>query len=338
MPTRILVIRQRAFGDTLLSTPLFRGLKQAYPQARLTVLVEPAFAPMLQGLPYIDEVLLFDRKGMKEKGMVGELLAQISFLAGLWRRHFDLVLDPLGTPRTAWITLATGAPKRVGFDFRVRKLAYTQVVPLPKGRKYIADLTAELLRGLGHEPASLDLDFPLSDADKAWADQLLADLPAAPVLVSPAGGWALKRYPTALLNQALKLIAAKINAPLLLVWGPGEEALCQEAMQGVGTARLAPATRFGQLAALMQKSRLLITNDGANKHLAVAMRCPSLTLFGPTSDITWHPPQDPKHQALSLHLDCQPCEALECPLATHACLKDLPPARVAETALRMLEG
>ena len=64
----ILVIRLRAYGDTLLTTPLLRGLKQAYPEARLSILLEPAMAEVVAGLPYVDEVVPFDRLGFKARG------------------------------------------------------------------------------------------------------------------------------------------------------------------------------------------------------------------------------------------------------------------------------
>jgi ADP-heptose:LPS heptosyltransferase len=333
----ILVIRLRAFGDTLLSTPLLRSLKLAYPEARLDVLVEPGMAPLLSGLPYVDGLVLFDRPALKARGWWPELKASLALYARLRQSHYDLVLDPLGTPRTAWMCLATGAAVRVGFDFRGRRWAYTKRVPIPQERQYMALVTAELLKPLGLGLDGLALDFPLSPEARDWARQALAGLgfgpQEKPVLASPAGGWGLKRYAPEKLGQALALLGRQS----LVLWGPGEQELAQ-AVAGAaqGSAQLAPKTSFQQLAGLIAEAGLVLSCDGANKHLAVALGTPSLTLFGPTSWVAWHPPADPRHQALHLGLDCMPCEALECRLPRRACLDDLEPAQVAEAARGML--
>jgi ADP-heptose:LPS heptosyltransferase len=100
-------------------------------------------------------------------------------------------------------------------------------------------------------------------------------------------------------------------------------------------AVLAPPTDFQRMGALMKRSAALLTNDNATKHLAVACGCPTVTIFGPTSDIAWHPPKDPRHLSVKLNLDCMPCEALTCRLGTHECLQALEPARVAQALLSL---
>jgi len=333
----MLVIRLRAFGDTILTTPVLRSLKKAYPEARLDVLVEPGMAPLLSGLSYVDGLVLFDRPALKARGWWAELKGSLSLYASLRRSRYDLVLDPLGTPRTAWMCLATGAAERVGFDFRGRRWAYTRQVPIPRERRYMALVTAELLKPLGLELDGLGLDFPLADEARDWARQALESLgfgpQEKPVLASPAGGWGLKRYAPEKMGQALALLKRRS----LVLWGPGEQEQAQAVVEASqGCAQLAPKTSFQQLAGLIAESALVLSCDGANKHLAVALGTPSLTLFGPTSWVAWHPPADLRHQALHLGLDCMPCEALQCRLPRRACLDDLEPAAVAEAARGLL--
>jgi ADP-heptose:LPS heptosyltransferase len=334
----ILVIRIRAFGDTLLTTPTLRGLKKAYPEAKLSVLVEPAMAMILRGLPYIDEIVTFDRQGSKKNGWWGELKANLAFWKQLRAAHYDLVVDVLGTPRTAWMALVSGAKTRVGFAFRVRRLAYNVVHVPSKARKYIADYTADALRALGHEPDSLTLDFVVPAESKARADAFYAaqGWTEKPLVVQAAGGWELKRYPEPQLAEAVRQVVVKSPRPVLYLWGPGEEGMASSLMRAVGQGCLAPATDFADMAALIEKGALLLTNDNATKHLAVAVGCPTLTVFGPTSDIAWHPPQDPRHRSVKLDLFCMPCEALSCRLGTHECMQGLAPQTVAAAALEML--
>jgi heptosyltransferase II len=234
----------------------------------------------------------------------------------------------------------TGAATRVGFAFRVRRHAYNVVHKPVKEVKYVADYMADTLRELGHEPDSLKLDFMIPQASRAraaeffraqgWADK-------EPLLVQNAGGWELKRYSMAFLAEAIRMIVAKSPRPVLYFWGPGERESTQALFDDAGVpGMLAPETDFADMAAMLEKGALLLCNDTSTKHLAVAVDCPSLTIFGPTSDIAWHPPFTSMHRSVRLSLDCMPCEALFCRLGTHACMKDLAPQAVAAAALEML--
>ena len=339
----ILVLRLRAFGDTLLTTPTLRGLKKAYPHARLSIVLEPAMAQVVRGLPYIDEIIPFDRLAFKKRGWLGELRATFAFWMELRSRRFDLVVDVLGTPRTAAMALATGAPVRVGFAFRVRRWAYTRVHHPAKGPKYIADYTADTLRVLGLEPDSLDLDFAVGARAQNEMDTWLREqglgAGSRPLLVQGAGGWHLKRYPPELMAEAVKLALEGGGREAVFLWGPGEEGMARElaALAGPG-ARVAPPTDFERMGALLKRSCCLLTNDNATKHLAVACGCPTVTVFGPTSDVAWHPSGDPRHVSVKLDLDCMPCEAMSCRRGDLACLRELAPARVAAAVRALTTG
>lgn len=338
----ILVIRLRAFGDTLLTTPTLRGLKLAYPDAKLSIILEPAMAQVVEGLPYVDEVIPFDRLGFKARGKLAELGATLAFWRTLRRRRFDLVLDVLGTPRTAAMALATGAPTRVGFAFRVRRYAYTHVWQPAKERRYIADFTADLLRALGHAPDSLDLDFNVPAAARtamdAWLREQSLDQGPPPLLVMGAGGWELKRYPLERMAEAVRLALQGTARRAVILWGPGEETMARELAAQIPDSVLAPPTDFKSMGALLKRAGALLTNDNATKHLAVACGCPTVTVFGPTSDIAWHPPADPRHLSVKLDLDCMPCEALSCHRGDLACLRQLPPVQVSQALAQALRG
>ncbi len=339
-PSTIVVLRLRAFGDTVLTTPTLRGLKKAYPQARLSVVMETGMAQVLAGLPYIDEVITFDRVGLKARGPIAELVGTIRFWLELRRRRFDLALDVLGTPRTAMMTWMTRAPVRVGFGFRFRSLAYTLVWPPDLKRRYIADFTADLLRALGHAPDSLVTDFFIPETSQASMDAWLSAqglLESRPIFVQGAGGWDLKRYPIEKIAQALAQVATQTGRRVVSLWGPGEQAMALDLVERVGkSACLAPATDFKAMGALLKRGGLLLTNDNATKHLAGAVGCPTVTVFGPTSDVAWHPASDPMHRSVRLDLDCMPCEAMHCRLGTHACMLDLEPQRVSQACLDLL--
>ncbi|MGH7442651.1 MAG: glycosyltransferase family 9 protein, partial [bacterium] len=160
-----------------------------------------------------------------------------------------------------------------------------------------------------------------------------------PLFVQGAGGWELKRYPLDRMARAAALAAQASGRTLVFLWGPGEEGMAKElaALAGPG-ALLAPGTDFEGMGALLKRGACLLTNDNATKHLSVACGCPSVTVFGPTSDIAWHPEGDPRHLSVRQDLECMPCEAMTCARGDHACLRQLEPERVAAAVVGLLQG
>ena len=160
-----------------------------------------------------------------------------------------------------------------------------------------------------------------------------------PLLVMGAGGWELKRYPLERMAAAVALAILPQGRKAVFLWGPGEEGMARELAGRAGAGGLvAPATDFERMGALLKRSACLLTNDNATKHLGVACGCPTVTVFGPTSDVAWHPPRDPRHLSVRLDLDCMPCEAMECRRGDLACLRQLEPERVAQAVLSLTQG
>src|SRR5258707_5592112 len=111
---RILVIKLRAIGDVLLSTVVLKSLRSAYPDARIDFLTESPSREVVEGIPDLDSVLVFD--GKRESG--------IGLILKIRRLRYDMVIDLFGNPRSALITLGSGARHRVGYRFGWRKHCY----------------------------------------------------------------------------------------------------------------------------------------------------------------------------------------------------------------------
>ncbi|MBI4240961.1 MAG: glycosyltransferase family 9 protein, partial [Candidatus Rokubacteria bacterium] len=198
---RILVVKLRYIGDVLLSTPVFRGLREAFPRARLTALVNAGTEEVLLHHPDVDEVLLVHR-GEAETGSWGRSWAdQLRLLRRLRERRFDLALDLTDGDRAAFLTWASGARLRVGFnrEGRLRGRAYHQVVPLTPGRRHAVEADLEALRilGLQARPVAPSLGLP-PEADAA-AEGLLAHKRVSRdrdlVLLHPGARWWFKAWP-----------------------------------------------------------------------------------------------------------------------------------------------
>src|SRR6185503_3308041 len=120
---RILLVRLRLIGDVVFTTPIIRALRRRYPESHLAYLVEPAAAPILRGNPHLNEVIVAPRRGG-----VARLLDDLALARRLRRERFDVAIDLHGGPRAAWLTRASGAPMRIGYDMPWRPTIYTHRV------------------------------------------------------------------------------------------------------------------------------------------------------------------------------------------------------------------
>src|SRR3954465_7289894 len=119
----ILLVRLRLIGDVVFTTPVIRALRRHYPGAHLSSLVEPLAEPIVRGNPHLDEVIVVPL----QRGFA-RVRDDIAWARHLRRRHFDIVIDLHGGPRSAWLTWASGAPTRIGYTTRGRSWMYTHRV------------------------------------------------------------------------------------------------------------------------------------------------------------------------------------------------------------------
>src|SRR5262245_35196620 len=120
---RILLVRLRLIGDVVFTTPAIRALRRHYPDAHITYLVEPSAAEVLRNNPHLNDVILAPRRRGAKR-----LLDDLSLARRLRRERFDLVIGLHGGPRAAWLTLASGAPMRIGYEMPWRSRIYTHRV------------------------------------------------------------------------------------------------------------------------------------------------------------------------------------------------------------------
>ena len=172
---RVLVLRRRALGDLLLTLPAVRALAESYPEAGVDLLVDVPLIPVVRGLPYVHEVIAFPDQASTPRGRGRALL---SLFASVRRAGYDLVVDALGTPRTAQLAWWSGARVRAGFAIRGRSWAYTVTVPRSDRHRpvYMRDAYLELVAAVG-----------ATTADRSFA-QAMGEVS---VLCGPSGGVAV---------------------------------------------------------------------------------------------------------------------------------------------------
>jgi ADP-heptose:LPS heptosyltransferase len=335
---RALVLRHRAAGDLLLTTPALRALRAGLPTSRIEVLVSRGTGSLLRGNPDVDEVVEVDRRS---------LASQAGVYARLARGGYDLVLDMVSNPRSALMTALTRAPIRVGYDLPGRRHAYTIRVPRepvgPDGPvvRYAPEASLDLVRAIGIPPRGLSLTLHVSPESQDRIDRWLTErgLGARSLAAClPAGTWPSKTWIPE--RFAAVMDALHEEADVIWLWGPGESALARECRDRMkATSTLAPDAGWDDLAALIGRLGLLVSNDSGPKHLAVALGIPTVTIFGPTHPGAWQPASGPHAVVLATGLPCLHCNHTHCPLPGDRhmrCMRDVTAAMVIEASRALL--
>ncbi len=290
---RILVIQLRQLGDILMITPLLRRLKQLHPEAEIDVLCEAAGAQLLEHNPNVRRVVICPRKaGLAEFG------AMLKVLRG---RHYNWVIDAQALPKTAFLTLFTGARLRTGFPRDTfRRLCYNRLIT-QRGAEYSA---LEKLRMSGDDslaPGNLALEFPVTSVDEAWARHFAKEFFTRPVVaLFGVSRRNYKKWPPAKLAELGDRLAERGFLPWL-VHGPGEQLDAQAIAEMMTREVLVdyPLPSFPQLCALMGYCALFAGNDGGPKHLATLNGVPTVTVFGHVHPECWTQPDDPAQRWLA---------------------------------------
>ncbi len=323
---RILVLRRRALGDLLLTLPAVRALHESHPGARLDLLVDRPLVPVVRGLPYVDRVLPFPDRESTPRSR-GRALYEL--FAAVRRERYDLVVDALGTPRTAQLTWWSRARVRAGFAIRGRAWAYTVTVPRSDARRpvYMRDAYLELVAAVGATTADLSFAPAGGEPVEDVAPPPAGSAPAAAgprVAFAPGATWPAKAWPLAHYAALATRLIDEAHASVTVFWGPGEEAAADRVVAAEPRAMKAPAGDVAALARRLRAHDVLVSSDSGARHVAVGAGVATVGLFGPTDIPTATPPTGP-HIALTSPIACAPCQRLTCPLAENFCLTRVAP-------------
>jgi len=282
---KVLVVRtDERVGNVLLTIPLLRALRKGLPRAEIVFLHAASKASLVRGLPYVDRLEPFEKKRFFKAPL--RFAAQ---LLRLRRERFDVAIEAghyhAFSLTAALLTRVAGARTVIGHDRGPARRFFDHAVALPPGVVQDVEAKLQLLGPLGVGPDGTWLETPLS-RDPTAAKEIDALLDAMGLretrllVVNPGARKLDRRWPTERYAEVTRRIAAEHRLVPLVVWGPGEEALAREVVEGAGPgARLAPPTNLAQLAALFARAALVLTNDTGPMHLACAAGAPTLAIF-----------------------------------------------------------
>ncbi len=286
---RVAIVKLSAIGDVVHALPVSAALKEAFPKIHLTWIVEQMSAPMVEGNPYLDEVIVLPAS-LRNRLSFTSLSGFAALRRELRAKRFDLALDLQGLSKSALVTWATGARYRFGQDW-LRELAplFETRIPRQPDSIHVVDQLLDTARFLG---ASVNaVKFPLyipRDAEEAAGEMLKEcgiDPKADYTVYNPShGGGGFKGWSTEGFVDLLGELKSIPGVPAVLVGSKADAEIAERisSESAVLVANLVGRTDLKQLAAVLKGAALHVCGDTGSAHIAAAFKTPVVTIFGRT--------------------------------------------------------
>jgi ADP-heptose:LPS heptosyltransferase len=300
--TRFLIIQTAFIGDVVLATPLIEKLHAFFPNAQIDFLLRKGNEQLLSGHPYINELLIWNKKENKQKNLF-LILSQIR------KRKYDKVINLQRFFATGLITAFSGARETIGFDKNPLSFFFAKKVKHLVGGNPVVHETVrnlELIRAFTDDSVFKPILYP-SLADFTRIDIMTE---SKFITISPASVWFTKQFPFSQWISFIREIPAGIG--IYLLGGPEDEPLCELIRAGSGREELkilAGQLSYLQSAALMSRAVMNYVNDSAPMHFASAMNAPVTAIYCSTiPDFGFGPLSDNSHIVeIKEKLYCRPC-------------------------------
>ena len=279
---RILIIRLAPLGETVLTTPVIRALRHHFQNAYIAYMVAPTREDLVSANPHLNEVLTYQTSAPK-------LIYQIA------RRQFQMAVVLQPTFRLVLHTFLARIPFRIGFETnaggkKLLNLAVPNNTLQHETQRYL-----DVVRALGIEVVDSEPEVFVDSASITWANNFLENQKLSDgkriIGLNPGAATPYRRWHAANFAALGDQLHETYGAHILITTGPREGELAGQVAELMSYSpaivnRAAPM----QLAALLQRCHLYISNDTGPMHLSTAVKTPTVALFGASNLIQWAPP------------------------------------------------
>jgi len=349
MAKNILIINPFGIGDVLFSTPLVSAIKKAYSGSHIAYICNLKVKDILNTNPDINEVFVFERdeyRNLWKESKIAAIKKFLGFWAGIKKRKFDIAFDLSLGKEYAFFCWRAGIKDRRGFNYKSRgrflnhKLPFDGFNDKPVAEYYLDLLTKDVIARsplpviARPKAEAISTVLVTTSEDKAYIDTFLTQsgIKKEDILIgiAPGGGmsfgqknqdrrrWGVEKFAE---------LADKINAKIVLIWGPGEEKLVREIASLMKQKPLiAPPTKIREMAELCKRCKLVICSEGGPLHIANSQGVKTISIFGPVDELVYGPyPKNEKNIVISSDADCRPCyKKFKLPDCEHKkCLEDI---------------
>lgn len=332
VPESILIVKLSAIGDVVHSLPLLEVLRANFPHAKIDWLVEEDASQVIERHPAIDRLIVSHRKSWQRRllkgGHFNSVLLEIAvFLKQLRSRRYDLVIDVQGLFKSGILTCISRGKRKIGMS-GAREGAWFFVNERSirvNYNEHAIDRYLRIAEYLGCDLTPWKGDIPVLESDKLLIDRVLdTNSPGRRPLVAinPVAKWKTKLWE----QERFAILADRLMDDLscdIVFTGSKEDRAVIGDISGRMSKRplnLAGQTGLKDLTYLYTRCNALVTTDTGPMHIAAAMGCPVIALFGPTSPQRTGPYGE-GHKVIRADVDCSPCFKKTCDHMT--CMKEI---------------
>lgn len=316
---RILIVKLSSIGDVVHSLPTLKALRDTYQNAYIAWVIEEKSKDVIIGNKYLDEVIVFEKEKWKKElfkkiGFKESLKVITSFAKLLRSKKFDVAIDLQGLMRSSLIAYFSGAKIRVGYnDTREgSSLFYNLKVKSNKEIVHAIDRYLNIAKFLGADINKADFHIHIPKEDEDFANDFLKENKigedALIIGINPGASILHNRWDAEKFGKLSDILIEKYNAKII-VFGGKQDIELKERMLKVMKNNPAVAvgkTTLKQLAALIKKCKIFVGNDTGPLHIAVAMKVPTVAIFGP-ADPQRTGPYGENHKIVYKKFPCSPC-------------------------------
>jgi len=322
---RILITRTDRLGDVVLSTPVIRYMRGKYPGAYIAFMVRPENRDVVANNPHLDEVIIYDKRGSQKS-----FWNTVRFAFGLRKKRFDTAIALHPTNRVHIILFLAGIPLRIGYDRKMGRLL-TRRIPHHKqeGDKHEVDYSFGLLEHAGFDITKADRRpyMETGDKERHMIDSIQKNFGIGDNFIAVHAGASCpsKRWMPERFARAADILSEKYSSDIVLVGGDEtvEYSSLTVSRMKHKAVDLTGMLLVGELAELLSRCRLFISNDSGPVHVAVAVRTPVIVIFGRNdpglSPGRWGPLGE-KDIVFHKDVGCRTCQAHKCE-KDFACLR-----------------
>jgi len=284
----ILIIKPSSLGDIILTLPALSALRRNFPQARISWLVRPELAALLENHPHLDDLIFFDRRFLGKAWFNPDAFAGLlALIRRLRRAGFDLIFDFQGLFRSASLSWLTGCKSRFGMA-GARELAhifYTQQIKQDSSCVHLVDYYLKMVNQAGAEDTAVEFMLPEDAEAVDSVGRLLTgfDIGADDYAVFvPGSAHPDKRWPVENFAELAGKISDEFGLSIIATASEAEKELTAglKSKTNVPVIDLAGRTTLKQLIALLRQSKIVISNDTGPGHIAAALGVPVVLIFG----------------------------------------------------------
>ena len=334
-----LIVKLSAIGDVIHALPVAYALKEAHPDCHITWVVEPPAYDLVKMSPYIDEVILFEKK--KFKSFRGFLREYGPLKRKIQARSYDAVLDLQGLFKSAAVARLGKAPVKLGMcNMRELSDRISRPVIGPHAKGHIVERYLDVARALGCpvEEVRFTLEVPEREADLAGRifAQAGGSMTTPYAVLAIGANWPNKRWPTENFARLADYLYDRKIIPVLVGGGPVDEQRAAEICSHteIPPLNLVGRTNFKQLTYILQQARLCVGGDTGPVHLASGLGTPTVMVMGPT-DANRNGPYGQLDNALEVDRSCRYCWQRSCPKGED-CLADISVERLQQKLQEIL--